>query len=69
MEKHSLPSIVQEILDAVWEQLEDADYENKAQVIIGGTFVLIDKDEFKELKDYVSNDIPSKTFDEIVQMK
>ena len=45
-----LPSIAQQILDTAWSQLEDADYENHARVIIGNDMVLVDKDEFEELK-------------------
>ena len=44
------PLIAQYILDVVWDQIEDADYENQARVIIGGDMVLIDREEFEELR-------------------
>ena len=61
-----LPSIAQQILDTAWSQLEDADYENHARVIIGNDMVLVDKDEFEELKAVVTNDRDLQDFSEIV---
>ena len=61
-----LPSIAQEILDTAWGQLEDADYENHARVIIGNDMVLVDKDEFEELKAVVTNDLAPQDFSEII---
>lgn len=62
-----LPSIVQQILDTVCNQLEDADYEENARVIIGYDMVLLDKDEFYELKKYVTDGVGANDFDEIVK--
>jgi len=64
-----LPAIAQQILDTAWSQLEDADYENHARVIIGGDMVLIDRDEFEELKQVVTNDRDLQDFEEIVTIK
>ena len=64
-----LPSIAQEILDTAWSQLEDADYENHARVIIGNDMVLVDKDDFEELKQVVTNDRDLQDFSEIVDVK
>ena len=61
-----LPSIAQEILDTAWGQLEDADYENHARVIIGNDMVLVDKDEFEELKAVVTNGLAPQDFSEII---
>ena len=63
-----LPSIAQQILDTAWSQLEDADYENHARVIIGNDMVLVDKDEFEELKAVVTNDCYLQDFTEIVPL-
>lgn len=63
-----LPSIAQQILDTAWSQLEDADYENHARVIIGNDMVLVDKDEFEELKAVVTNDRDLQDFTEIVPL-
>lgn len=64
-----LPAIAQQILDTAWSQLEDADYENHARVIIGNDMVLIDRDEFEELKQVVTNDRDLQDFEEIVTIK
>lgn len=64
-----LPAIAQQILDAAWSQLEDADYENHARVIIGGDIVLIDKEDFEELKTMVNNERGIQRFEEIVTIK
>jgi len=61
-----LPSIAQEILDTAWSQLEDADYENHARVIIGNDMVFVDKDEFEELKAVVTDDLAPQDFSEII---
>ena len=61
-----LPSIAQQILDTAWSQLEDADYDNHARVIIGNDMVLVDKVEFEELKAVVTNDRDLQDFSEIV---
>lgn len=61
-----LPAIAQQILDTAWSQLEDADYENHARVIIGNDMVLVDKDDFEELKQVVTNDRDLQDFSEIV---
>ena len=64
-----LPAIAQQILDTAWSQLEDADYENHARVIIGNDMVLVDKDDFEELKQVVTNDRDLQDFSEIVDVK
>lgn len=64
-----LPAIAQQILDTAWSQLEDADYENHARVIIGNDMVLVDKEEFEELKAVVTNDRDLQDFEEIVDVK
>lgn len=64
-----LPAIAQQILDTAWSQLEDADYENHARVIIGNDMVLVDKDDFEELKQVVTNDRDLQDFEEIVDVK
>lgn len=64
-----LPSIAQQILDTAWSQLEDADYENHARVIIGNDMVLVDKEEFEELKAVVTNDRDLQDFEEIFDVK
>lgn len=61
-----LPSIAQQILDTAWSQLEDADYENHARVIIGNDMVLVDKEEYEELKQIVTNDRDLQSFEELV---
>ena len=61
-----LPSIAQQILDTVWSQLEDADYANHARVIIGNDMVLVDKEEYEELKQIVTNDRDLQSFEELV---
>ena len=62
------PLIAQYILDVVWDQIEDADYENQARVIIGGDMVLIDREEFEELRQVITNDRGRK-FEDIVTIK
>ena len=64
-----LPAIAQQILDTAWSQLEDADYENHARVIIGNDMVFVDKEEFEELKAVVTNDRDLQDFEEIVDVK
>lgn len=61
-----LPSIAQQILDTAWAQLENANYENYARVIIGGDMVLVDKEEYEELKQIVTNDRDLQSFEELV---
>lgn len=63
----SLSPIVQQILDTVCRQLEDADYEDNARVIIGYDMILLDKDEFYELKKYVTEGVGANDFGEIVK--
>lgn len=62
-----LPSIAQQILDTAWSQLEKAQTtRNHAKVIIGNDMVLVDKEEFEELKAVVTNDRDLQDFSEIV---
>ena len=61
-----LPSIAQQILDTAWSQLEDADYENHARVIIGNDMVLVDKEEFEELKVFLDKGQDTREFSDIV---
>jgi len=62
-----LPSIAQQILDTAWSQLEKAQTtRNYAKVIIGNDMVLVDKEEFEELKAVVTNDRDLQDFSEIV---
>ena len=63
-----LPSIAQQILYTAWSQLEDADYEDHARVIIGNDMVLVDKYEFEELKAVVTNDRDMQDFTDIVPL-
>lgn len=45
-----LSLIAQNILGTAFDQMADADYENHGRIDIGNTFILIDKDEFEELR-------------------
>ena len=63
---YQLPIKAQEILSTAFEQIEDADYEGKARVIIGCDMVLIDNEEFDELKALVCD--TSTKFEDIVQL-
>lgn len=53
-----IPFIITEIILNAVNCLEDAEYENHAKITLGDkaerTFVLIDRDEFKELIDFLS---------------
>lgn len=66
--------IAREILENVFCQLEDAEYEDNARVIIGGTMVLVDHDDFEELRNDIlafdsdcDDDIKLKEFGQIVK--
>ncbi len=61
-----LPSIFQQIIEVAFEQLEDADYENMARVVIGGDMVLVDSNDFEELKKHLGSE---KEFTDIVEIK
>jgi len=68
--------IAKEILKNAICQLEDADYENNARLFIGETMILIDKDDFEELKKDILNfdqecddDIKEKRFEDIVSIQ
>ena len=61
-----LPSIFQQIIEVAFEQLEDADYENMARVVIGGDMILVDSNDFEELKKHLGSE---KEFTDIVEIK
>ncbi len=61
-----LPSIFHQIIEVAFEQLEDADYENMARVVIGGDMVLVDSNDFEELKKHLGSE---KEFTDIVEIK
>lgn len=68
--------IAREILENAICQLEDADYENNARVIIGTAMVLVDKDDFEELKANIlafdpdcETNIKEREFEDIVTIK
>ena len=72
--KH-IPFIITEIILNAVNCLEDAEYENHAKITLGDkaerTFVLIDRDEFKELVDFLTEyrhwNSFQKDFDKIVK--
>lgn len=57
-----------EIIGAALRQMEDADYENCGRVFIGGEMILIDKEEFNELKPLADCEIGFE-FEDIVNIK
>lgn len=66
--------IAREILENAFCQLEDAEYENHARLFIGETMVLLDHDDFEELKNDIlsfdsdcDNDIKTTEFKDIVK--
>lgn len=68
-----LPSIAKEILEKAFWQLEDADYHNYARVVIGHDQALVDRDEFYELKEFLSDKMLGtgelKEFEDVVNEK
>ena len=71
-----LSSKATEILELAFSQISDANYEDKAEIQIGGTFTLLDKIEFEELcQSLVDCNIVSpetvaaKNFTDIVEIK
>ena len=46
----NLSFIAEEIHGTAFDQMEDADYENHGRIIIGNAMILVDKDEFEELR-------------------
>jgi hypothetical protein len=70
-----IPIIAQMILETAWKEIEDADYENLARVIIGSDFELIDKEDYNDLKKFLSsyNGLPERTkdrkYEDIVTIK
>jgi phage pi2 protein 07 len=60
--------IVNQIIGAALRQMEDADYENYGRVYIGGEMILIDKDEFNELREQADCEIGFE-FEDIVNIK
>ena len=50
-----LPSIAKTILEKAFWQLEDADYKNYARVIIGYDQALLDRDDYYELREFLSD--------------
>ena len=66
--------IAREILENAFCQLEDAEYENHAQLYVGEQMVLVDHDEFEELRNDIlkfdpdcDSDIKLKKFGQIVK--
>lgn len=65
--------ISQYILKTAFKQLKDADYEGKAEIQFENDFILLDKDEFEELKSDIINftrpdeEIIEKNFNDIVK--
>ena len=70
-----IPIIAQLILETAWKEIEDADYENLARVIIGSDFELIDKEDYDELKEflsencYLSASTKDRKYEDIVTIK
>ena len=74
MERNNeLSWISQYILKTAFKQLKDADYEENAEIQIGRDFVLINEDEFEELKSdiinftHVDEEIVETNFNDIVK--
>lgn len=61
-----MPTIFTGILEAAFNQLEDADYKNYARVFIGNEMILVDKDDFEELREFFGSDTQ---FENIVNIK
>lgn len=68
--------IAKEILENAICQMEDAKYENHARVFIGDAMVLLEKDDFDELKANIlafdpncDEDIKNKEFEDVVNIK
>ena len=63
-----VPFIIEEIVDAVISQMEDANYCGYARVYIGNQLLLIDRNDFEDLKKYACEKIGAD-FDDIVKTK
>ena len=66
--------IAREILENAFCQMEDAEYENHARLFVGEQMVLIDHDDFEELRNDIlcfdpdcDEDIKTKEFKDIVK--
>ena len=66
--------IAREILENAFCQLEDAEYENNARLYVGGQMILVDHDDFEELRNDIlrfdpncDNDIKTTEFKDIVK--
>lgn len=69
-----LSLIAKEILENAFCQLENAEYENYARLIIGNKMILVDHDDFEELRNDILNfhpkcdeEIKLKEFSQIVK--
>lgn len=60
------------ILEAAFRQAEDAQYDNHAQIIIGNEMILVDEEEFEELRNDIlknhpmTDEIANRQFSDIV---
>ena len=66
--------IAKEILENAFCQMEDAEYENNARLYIGEQMILVDHDDFEELRNdilqfdpYCDSDIKLTEFSQIVK--
>jgi len=70
-----IPVIAEIILEMAWKELVDADYDCHAKVVIGNDFLLVDKEEYEELRNYLEsiNSLPDRTrdrnFEDVVNIK
>ncbi len=68
-----VPFIIQHIILKAVQNLEDANYENMAEVNFTHDFALIDKDEFQELIEFLHENCPweefPRYFSDIVKIK
>ena len=64
-----IPFIITEIVDSVIQQMEDANYDENARVYIGNDLLLIDFEDFEDLKKWCSDGLKNRRFEEIVKME
>ncbi len=57
-----VPFIIQHIVLKVVRNMEDANYENMAEVNFTHDFALIEKDEFQELVEFLEENCPWEEF-------